>query len=128
MTRRTRQVILTDMDINELFERDMDDLLLWKVYLTRRKAEGARAAAEAAGDAAAVRAAEESMAALPVVAPMDGLRAADGLASRLTAQRWIAVREAEAQGVPSEQIGAKLDEARAAARNFIQRRIAEHRQ
>ncbi|MEN3361127.1 MAG: hypothetical protein V7637_5109 [Mycobacteriales bacterium] len=116
------------MNIDELFERDMDDLLIWKVYLARRKAEGTRAAAEAAGDAAGVRVAEDSMAALPVIAPVDGLRAADGLAGRLSAQRWIAVRDAEAQGVPSQQITADLAETRAAARNFIQRRIAEHRQ
>jgi hypothetical protein len=116
------------MDINELFERDMDDLLIWKVYLARRKAEGAQATAEAAGDAAGARAAAATMAALPVVAPLDGLRAADGLASRLTAQRWIAVRDAAAQGVPGEQVGTQLDAARAAARNFIQRRIAEHQQ
>jgi hypothetical protein len=115
------------MDFDELFERDMDDLLIWKVYLARRKAEGTRAAARAAGDVAGVLAAEQSMAALPVVPPMDGLRAADGLASRLTAQRWIAVRDAEARGVPSERIGAALDEARTAARDFIQRRIAEQR-
>jgi hypothetical protein len=116
------------MDIDELFEKDMDELLIWKVYLARRKSERARADAEAAGDAAAVRAAEQSLAALPAVGPLDGLRANDGLASRLTAQRWIAVRAAEEQGVPGQQIGDALGEARRAAREFVQRRIAEHRQ
>jgi hypothetical protein len=121
------QVILTDMDIDELFEKDMDELLLWKVYLARRKARGAKEQAEAAGDPAGVRAAEETLAALPVVGPLQGLRANDGLTSRLGVQRWIAVREAEEQGVPSEQIGAGLAQARESARSFIQRRIAEQR-
>jgi hypothetical protein len=116
------------MNIDELFEKDMDELLIWKVYLARRKSERARADAEAAGDVAAVRAAEESLAALPVVGPVEGLRAADGLASRLTAQRWIAVRAAEEQGVPTRQLDESLGAARQAAREFIQRRIAEHRQ
>lgn len=116
------------MDIDELFEKDMDDLLIWKVYLTRRKARGTREQAEAAGDAAAVRAADETLAALPAVGPMEGLRANDGLTSRLGVQRWIAAREAEEQGVATEQVGAALAQARDSARSFVQRRIAEHQQ
>ena len=119
------QGILTGMDIDELFEKDMDDLLIWKVYLARRKARGTREQAAADGDAAAVRAADEALAALPAVGPVEGLRANDGLTSRLGVQRWIAVREAEEQGVPAEQTGAALAQARESARDFMRRRIAE---
>lgn len=110
--------------MNELFERDMDDLLIWKLYLTRRRYEGTKQAADAAGDAAAARTAEQALADLPVVSAIDGLRANDGLASRLIAQRWIAVRGAESDGMSTEEIDAELQAARRSAKEFVQRKIA----
>lgn len=115
------------MDMDELFEKDMDELLIWKLYLMRRKYEGTRQAGEAAGDTAAAEEAELAIANLPVVSAMEGLRANDRLASKLTAQRWIAVRGAESDGMSLEEIGAGLHAARRSATEFIQRKIAEQR-
>jgi hypothetical protein len=92
------------MEMKELLE-------IWELYLERRRL-------EAAGN-------EAALAALPDVTALDGLRANADLVSRLTVQRWIAMKDAQAQGASLEQIGSELGVTRQSAWEFMQRRIAE---
>jgi hypothetical protein len=96
---------LDSMEMRELLE-------IWELYLERRRL-------EAEGDAAA-------LAALPEVTALDGLRANSDLVSRLSVQRWIAMKDAQDQGASLEQIGGELGVTRQSAWEFMQRRIAEH--
>jgi hypothetical protein len=96
---------LDSMEMRELLE-------IWELYLERRRR-------EAEGDAAA-------LAALPEVTALDGLRANADLVSRLSVQRWIAMKDAQDQGASLEQIGSELGVTRQSAWEFMQRRIAEH--
>jgi hypothetical protein len=92
---------------------EMQELLeIWELYLRRRRL-------EAAGD-------EAALAALPEVSALDGLRANADLVSRLSVQRWIAMKDAQEQGASLEQIGGELGVTRQAAWEFMQRR--EHRE
>jgi hypothetical protein len=93
------------METRELLE-------IWELYLKRRRL-------EAEGDA-------DALAALPGVSALDGLRANADLVSRLTVQRWIAMKDAQAEGASLEQIGNELGVTRQSAWEFMQRRIAEH--
>jgi hypothetical protein len=86
----------------------------------------AKARAEAAGDAAAARAADRALARLPEVTPLDALRANAELVNRLTAERWVAMRAAREQGASWEQIGQALGVSRQSAWEFVQRKAAEH--
>ena len=95
------------MEMKELLE-------IWELYLERRRL-------EAEGDAAA-------LARLPEVTALDGLRANADLVSRLTVQRWIAMKDAQEQGASLEQIGNELGVTRQAAWEFMQRRMAEQRE
>jgi hypothetical protein len=92
------------MEMHELLE-------IWELYLRRRRL-------EAAGDDAA-------LAALPEVSALDGLRANADLVSRLSVQRWIAMKDAQDQGASLEQIGSELGVTRQSAWEFMQRRTAE---
>jgi hypothetical protein len=105
---------------------DLDQLLsTWKLYLSRRGWERARADAEARGDGAGVAAAEHALADLPPVAALDALRANAELVGMLSAQRWIAMKAAREQGATLEQIGQALGVSRQSAWEFLQRKIAE---
>jgi hypothetical protein len=92
------------MEMKELLE-------IWELYLERRRL-------EAEGDAAA-------LAALPEVTALDGLRANADLVSRLSVQRWIAMKDAQEQGASLEQIGSELGVTRQSAWEFMQRRTAD---
>jgi hypothetical protein len=105
---------------------DLDQLLsTWKLYLSRRGWERARADAEARGDGAGVAAAEHALADLPPVAALDALRANAELVGMLSAQRWIAMKAAREQGATLEQIGQVLGVSRQSAWEFLHRKIAE---
>jgi hypothetical protein len=106
------------MEMTELLE-------VWELYLERRKLQTARDEADAAGDAAAVRKADDALAALPEVTALDGLRANADLVSRLTVQRWIAMKDAQDAGASLEQIGNELGVTRQSAWEFMQRKLAE---
>jgi hypothetical protein len=93
------------MEMRELLE-------IWELYLERRRL-------EAAGD-------ETALVALPDVTALDGLRANAALVNRLTVQRWIAMKDAQAQGASLEQIGNELGVTRQSAWEFMQRRTGEH--
>jgi hypothetical protein len=91
---------------------EMQELLeIWELYLERRRL-------EATGD-------EVALAALPAVTALDGLRANADLVSRLTVQRWIAMKDAQAEGASLEQIGNELGVTRQSAWEFMQRRTGE---
>jgi len=76
---------------------DMDQLVAtWTLYLSRRARERTRADAEVNGDAAGAAAAEQALATLPVVGALDARRANAELVSRLSVQRWIALKAARA--------------------------------
>jgi hypothetical protein len=106
---------------------DMDQLVAtWKLYLSRRGWERARADAEASGDAASAAAAEQALADLPAVGALDALRANAELVSMLSVQRWIAMKAAREQGATLEQIGKALGVSRQSAWEVFQRKIAEH--
>jgi len=107
-------------------DKDELQLALWKFFLSRCKWERVKAEAEAKGDAAGVEAADQALAELPEVSPMDGLRANAELVSRLTVQRWIGMKVARDKGASLEQIGRELGVSRQSAWEFMQRRIAEH--
>jgi hypothetical protein len=89
------------MEMKELLE-------IWELYLERRRL-------KSEGD-------EAALAALPEVTALDGLRANADLVSRLTAQRWIAMKDAQGQGASLEQIGNELGVTRQSAWEFMQRR------
>jgi hypothetical protein len=93
------------MEMRELLE-------IWELYLQRRRL-------EAEGD-------EAGLAALPEVTALDGLRANADLVSRLTVQRWIAMKDAQDQGASLEQIGGELGVTRQSAWEFMQRKIKEN--
>jgi hypothetical protein len=112
---------------NETYIMDLDEqLAIWKLCLSRIRWERARMESDATGDNAGVEAAEQALAHLPEVGPLDGLRANAELVSRLSAQRFIAMRVAQQQGASSEQIGAALGVSRQSAWEFMKRKIAEH--
>jgi hypothetical protein len=93
------------MEMKELLE-------IWELYLERRRL-------EAAGD-------EAALAALPEVTALDGLRANADLVSRLSVQRWIAMKDAQDQGASLEQIGNELGVTRQSAWEFMQRKVKEN--
>ena len=82
---------------------EMHELLeIWELYLERRRL-------EAAGD-------DGGLAALPAITALDGLRSErrPGEPARRV-QRWIAMKDAQAQGASLEQIGAELGVTRQSA-------------
>jgi hypothetical protein len=98
------------MEMKELLE-------VWELYLERRRLEAEPDDPEAAA----------ALAALPEVTALDGLRANADLVSRLTVQRWIAMKDAQDQGASLEQIGNELGVTRQSAWEFMQRKIKENR-
>jgi hypothetical protein len=98
------------MEMKELLE-------VWELYLERRRLEAEADDPEAAA----------ALAALPEVTALDGLRANADLVSRLTVQRWIAMKDAQDQGASLEQIGNELGVTRQSAWEFMQRKIKENR-
>jgi hypothetical protein len=96
------------MDMKELLE-------VWELYLERRRLESEP------DDPQAV----ETLAALPEVTALDGLLANADLVSRLTVQRWIAMKDAQDQGASLEQIGNELGVTRQSAWEFLQRKLKE---
>jgi hypothetical protein len=92
------------MEMKELLE-------VWELYLERRRL-------KSEGD-------EAALAALPEVTALDGLRANADLVSRLSVQRWIAMKDAQDQGATLEQIGNELGVTRQSAWEFMQRRVGE---
>lgn len=88
------------MTIDEMLSDDLDDLLTFRLYLAGLQG----------GEAAGVDATE-------------ALEACDRLIARLGAQRWIAVRGAEAEGRDLERSAASLEEAKRAARAVIAAKI-----
>ena len=104
---------------------DMDQLVAtWTLYLSRRARERTRADAEVNGDAAGAAAAEQALATLPVVGALDARRANAELVSRLSVQRWIALKAAREQGAILEQIAKALGVSRQSAWEVFQRKIA----
>jgi hypothetical protein len=108
---------------------DMDEAsAIWRLWLARRQWEQTRTEAEATGDTAGALAAEHALVALPAVGVLDALRVNAQLVSVLTAERWIAMKTAQEQGVSAEQIGKALEVTRQSAWEFMQRKIAAHQQ
>lgn len=90
------------MTLDDLLTPDLDDLLTFRLYLAHVQ--------------------DPSR---PPVAVQDALAACDRLTARLAAQRWIAVRGAEAAGADPETIEHDLTAAREHAREVIRGKIAD---
>jgi hypothetical protein len=81
------------------------------------------AKSEADGHAHGVRVAQNAMAELPNVSPLDALRANAELVQLLTARRWSVMQEAREQGASWAEVGEALGVSRQAAWEFYQRAI-----
>ncbi len=108
------------MDIDET------QLAIWRLFLERTRYQ--RTLEEAGPDthSETMREAEEALAVLPEISPLDALRANADLISRLSAQRWIAMKLAREEGANMEEIGSELRVSRQAAWEFLKRKIEEH--
>jgi hypothetical protein len=90
--------------LDELLTPDLDDLLTFRLYLAQLQDRGR----------------------LKTVTASDALHACDGLVARLSAQRWIAVRGAEADGADTQTLSEGFEQAKANAREMLQAKIAAH--
>jgi S1 RNA binding domain len=107
-------------------DKDETQLAIWRLFLERTKARAELQQLLDQGDTTRVIAAEETLSALPDVSALDALRANAELISRLSAERWIAMRVAQEEGANLEQIGSELGVTRQAAWEFMKRKIEEH--
>ncbi|GAB2958083.1 hypothetical protein ACFMQL_38640 [Nonomuraea fastidiosa] len=80
-------------------------------------------AARTAGRGGEAARLEARLAELPEIGPLEALQANAGLMGMLTAQRWIAMRSAQAEGAGPEQIGRGLGISKQSAWEFMKRRI-----
>jgi S1 RNA binding domain len=107
-------------------DKDELQLAIWRLFLERTKAKTELEQLLDQGDSVAVTAAEETLATLPDVSALDALRANAELITRLSTERWIAMRVAQDEGANLEQIGSELGVTRQAAWEFMKRKIEEH--
>lgn len=113
--------------MTEEVHMNMDELFAtWTLCLSRIRWQKEQAAAKTRGDEVAAKTALEALERLPEITPLDGLRANADLVSRLTVQRFIAMKVAKEQGASAEQLGKVLGVTRQSAWEFMKRRIGEH--
>ncbi|AQZ63977.1 unnamed protein product [[Actinomadura] parvosata subsp. kistnae] len=104
---------------NELWTR-------WSTFLERIRLQHALADARSAGRQEEAARLEGRLAELPEITPLEALQANADLMGMLTAQRWIAMRIAQAEGASLEQIGRQLGISKQSAWEFMKRRIDAH--
>jgi hypothetical protein len=104
-------------------ETQETQLAVWRLFLERTKA---KAELEESQDLESRKKVEEMLASLPEVTSLDALRANAELISRLSAERWIAMKVARDEGANMEELGNQLGVSRQAAWEFLKRKIEEH--
>jgi hypothetical protein len=106
---------------NQLWEK-------WSSFLTRVQLHQALEAARADDRHEEAARLEARLAELPKVSSLEALQANADLMAMLTAQRWIAMRIAQAEGASLEQIGRQLGISRQSAWEFMKRRIEANKE
>ncbi|MFG1699594.1 hypothetical protein [Nonomuraea sp. NPDC049309] len=99
---------------------------LWEkrsAFPERIQVKDALESARAAGRSDEAARLEARLTELPEISPLEALRANADLMGMLTAQRWIAMRLAQAAGAGLEQIGRRLGISEPSAWECMKRRI-----